>query len=80
MTIGDAVRIRIIDLCRDRGITVNRLSTLSGVTQSTLQNIISGRNRSTTVSTIQKLCDGLEISIVEFFDADVFKNLEQELK
>ena len=80
MTIGDAVRIRIIDLCRDRGITVNRLSTLSGVTQSTLQNIISGRNRSTTVSTIQKLCDGLEISIVEFFDTDVFKNLEQELK
>ena len=80
MTIGDAVRIRIIDLCRDRGITVNRLSTIRGVTQSTLQNIISGRNRSTTVSTIQKLCDGLEISIVEFFDADVFKNLEQELK
>ena len=55
MTIGEAVRERILELCRERGITVNRLCTLSGVTQSTVNNIVSGRNRSVTISTIKKL-------------------------
>ena len=45
------VRARILELCAQREITVNRLATLSGVTQSTLNNIVSGRNNSTTVST-----------------------------
>ena len=55
-------------------------SNMSGVTQSTVNNIISGRNRSATVSTIQKLCDGLGITIEEFFHSELFRNLEQELK
>lgn len=80
MTIGTAVRERILDLCTTHHITVNKLSTVSGVTQSTLNNIISGRNNSATISTIKKLCDGLNISIIDFFDDDVFRNLEQELK
>lgn len=80
MTIGIAVKNRILDLCRERDITVNKLATMSGVTQSTLNNIISGRNNSTTVSTIKKICDGLDISIVEFFDNEAFANLEQEVR
>lgn len=56
------------------------LCTVSGVTQSTLSNIISGRNNSTTVSTIKKICDGLDISIIEFFNDELFQNLEQEIK
>ncbi len=80
MTIGEAVRERIIELCRQRDISVNHLSTISGVTQSTVNNIVSGRNHSTTVSTVQKLCDGLEISIAEFFASELFANLEQEVK
>ncbi len=80
MTIGTAVRERILQLCRERGITPNKLATMSGVTQSTINNITSGRNNSTTVATIKKLCDGLELSIAEFFDADIFKELEQEIK
>ena len=80
MNIGAAVRLRILELCKERGITVNKLATLSGVTQSTLNNIISGRNNSATVSTVKKLCDGLEISIVVFFSSPMFENLEQELK
>lgn len=80
MTIGSAVRQRVIELCNERNITVNKLSTISGITQSTLNNIISGRNNSTTVSTIQKICDGLEISIIEFFNSPVFESLEQEIK
>ena len=80
MTIGEACRIRIQELCRERNITINKLAIMSGVTQSTLNNIISGRNNSATVSTVKKLCDGLEISIIEFFSCDMFANLEQELK
>lgn len=80
MTIGDAVRERIIELCRQRNISINRLCAISGVTQSTVNNIISGRNNSTTVSTVKKLCDSLGITIEEFFHASVFQNLEQELK
>ena len=72
-----AVRARILDLCAQRQITVNRLATLSGVTQSTLNNIVSGRNNSATVSTIKKLCDGLDISLREFFDVPAFDDLEQ---
>lgn len=80
MTIGNAVRRRILDLCRQRGITVNKLASISGITQSTVNNIISGRNRSTTVSTIKKICDGLDITVLEFFDDPIFIDLEQELK
>ncbi|MBQ9703585.1 MAG: helix-turn-helix transcriptional regulator [Clostridia bacterium] len=80
MTIGEACRIRIQEICNDRNITLNKLAFLSGVTQSTLNNIVSGRNNSTTISTIKKLCDGLEIPIKAFFDSKVFDNLEQEIK
>lgn len=80
MTIRSAVQMRILELCNERNITINKLATISGVTQSTLSNIISGRNNSTTVSTIQKLCDGLEITIDEFFNSDMFHNIEQEVK
>ena len=76
MNVGEAVRSRILELCQERDITVNKLSSLSGVTQSTVNNIISGRNRSATISTIKKLCDGLGITIEEFFSSDLFKNLE----
>lgn len=80
MTIGNAVRKRILDLCHQRGITVNKLASISGLTQSTVNNIVSGRNRSATISTIKKLCDGLDITIQEFFDDPLFSELEQELK
>ena len=80
MNIGEAVRERILDLCRERDISINRLSSMSGVTQSTVNNIVSGRNRSTTISTIKKLCDGLGITIEEFFHSDLFRELEQEIQ
>ena len=80
MNIGEAVRERILELCRERDIYINRLSSMSGVTQSTVNNIVSGRNRSTTISTIKKLCDGLGITIEEFFHSDLFRELEQEIQ
>ena len=80
MMIGLAVQKRIIELCTEKTITVNKLATMSGITQSTLNNIISGRNNSTTISTIKKICDGLDISIQDFFNSDIFDDLEQEIK
>lgn len=80
MTIGEGVRLRVLELCTQRNISVNKLSGMSGITQSTLNNIVSGRNRSATISTIKKICDGLEISIREFFEGELFDDLEQELR
>ena len=80
MRVSEAVRLRILELCQQNNITLNKLSTICGITQSTLNNIISGRNATTTVSTIQKICDGLEISILDFFASSIFDNLEQEIK
>lgn len=80
MNIGEAVKERILELCREQDISINRLSSMSGVTQSTVNNIVSGRNRSTTISTIKKLCDGLGITIEDFFHSELFRDLEQELK
>ncbi len=80
MTIKEAVRQRILHYCTQRALTINGLSTLCGITQSTLQNVVSGRNHSVTLSTIKKICDGLDITIVDFFCCELFETLEQELK
>ena len=80
MRVNDAIKARIFELCKERKITINKMSTICGITQSTLNNIVSRPNNSTTVSTIKKICDGLEITIQEFFESDVFYDLEQEIK
>ncbi|MBR5317860.1 MAG: helix-turn-helix transcriptional regulator [Lachnospiraceae bacterium] len=80
MNIGEAVKERILELCREKNISINKLSIMSGVTQSTVNNIVSGRNHSTTVATIKKLCDGLDITIQDFFNSELFSELEQEIK
>lgn len=80
MNIGEATKLRIINLCEENKITINKLATVCGITQSTLSNIVGGRNNSTTISTIKKICDGLNISIQEFFASELFNNLEQEIK
>lgn len=80
MNVGQAVRERIAELCEEKHITINKLANISGITQFTLNNIMSGRNNSTTISTIQKICDGLEITVTDFFDSPLFLGIEQEIK
>lgn len=80
MTLKEAIIRRILNLCEEHGLTVNRLSTVCGMTQSTLNNIVNGRNKSTTTSTVKKICDGLDITIADFFDDPLFRDLEQEIK
>ena len=80
MTVGEVVRMRIMELCQEREISFNKLSSISGVTQSTVNNIISGRNNTATVSTVKKLCDGLGITLGEFFSTAEFDASDQEVK
>lgn len=79
VNISTAVKNRILSLCQERDISVNRLCTICGITQSTINNIVSGRNNSTTVSTVKKICDGLNITLGEFFSTPEFDTLEQEI-
>lgn len=79
MNISMGVSKRILELCKENEITVNKLCTISGVTQSTVNDIVNGKAKNIGVVTIKKLCDGLEITITEFFDTQYFRELEQEI-
>ncbi len=79
MNISEAVAQRILSLCWEKNITVNKLCTISAVTQSTVNDIVNYKTKNIGVVTIKKLCDGLGISIEEFFCNEVFRNLEQEI-
>lgn len=80
MTISDAVIRRILELCDERSLTINGISTIAGVTQSTVSDIINQKTNNAGVSTLKKLCDGFGITIRAFFDSPIFDNLEQEVK
>ncbi len=79
MSISEAVAHRILELCDERNLTVNKLCTISAVTQSTVNDIVNHKAKNIGIVTIKKLCDGLEITICEFFDTTYFHNLEQEI-
>lgn len=80
MGIYELVVERIYELCRERKITPNALSYMSGVSQSTVKSILNGESKNPGIVTLKKLCDGLDVSITEFFSTPSFKNLEQEIK
>lgn len=73
MDIARAVAYRIKYLCDKNGITINKLATLSGLTQSTVDSIIRGKSQNPQLATIQKICEGLGITLQEFFDDPVFE-------
>ena len=79
MRLKKALQLRILALCRERRLSLNALSSRCGLRQSTLNNIISGRNNSVTIQTVARICKGLDISLHTFFDTDLFRNLEQEI-
>lgn len=80
MSVKDAVANRFLDLCNIRKIKANELATLSGVTPSTVYSMLDSRRRDVSIITIKKLCDGLDITLGEFFSTPAFDNLEQEIK
>lgn len=80
MNTREAIANRIRQLCRERGITPNGLSYLSAVPQATVKSILNGESRNPGTVTIKKLCDGLEITLGEFFSTPEFDGLEQEIQ
>lgn len=76
----EVVANRITDLCKKHGITPNGLSNLSGVPQATVKSILNGESRNPGIITIKKLCDGLDMTLEEFFATEEFNSLEQEIK
>ncbi|MGN0522657.1 MAG: helix-turn-helix domain-containing protein [Eubacterium sp.] len=80
MDIYTAVKNRIFMLCEERKISIYKLSVESAVPASTIKNILYGKSINPGIVTLKKICDGLGISITDFFDTAEFRNLEQEIK
>ena len=80
MGIKDAVARRFVQLCAEKNMTVNELANRSGVTPSTAYSMLDASRRDVSVVTIKKFCDGLGVTIGEFFSAPEFDNLEQEIQ
>lgn len=74
------IQKRILELCRERNITPNKLANISALPRSSLKSILYGKSKNPGVTTIKILCDGLGITLAEFFDTNDFNDLEQEIK
>lgn len=80
MSIYNFVVQRIYELCKERSITPNALSYMSGVSQSTIKSILNGESKNPGIVTLKKICDGLDITLIEFFDTEEYRKLEQEIE
>ena len=80
MAVKQAVVNRFLDICRQRNIKPNELATLSAVTPSTVYRMLDESRKDISIVTIKKLCDGLEITLGEFFSTPEFDELEPEIK
>lgn len=79
MRTKEAVAKRIIDLCNEKGIAINALANISGVAPSTIYSMLNEKSQNPGVVSIKKICDGLDISVREFFDCELFDDREQEI-
>ena len=80
MRTKEAVAQRILELCRERNLAVNALANVSGVSPSTIYSMLNQKSQNPGVVSIKKICDGLEITVREFFDSPLFDESEQEIK
>ena len=80
MNAKQAVAVRIQELCKERGITVNTLAYMAGTSPSTIYSMLNTKSQNPGVVSLQKICDGLEITIRDFFDDDLFNDIEQEIE
>ena len=75
-----AIKNRILQLCGDRNISINKLANICGLPPSSVKNILYGKSNNPKILTVKMICDGLEITLKEFFDTEEFESLEQEIK
>ena len=80
MNTKEAVARRIIELCRERDLAVNALANISGIAPSTIYSMLNQKSKNPGVVSIKKICDGLQITVREFFDSELFDETEQEIK
>ena len=80
MGVKNAVVERFKNICNDRNIKANELAVISGVTPSSVYSMYDNRRQNISIVLIKKLCDGLELSLGDFFNSDEFNNFEQEIK
>lgn len=80
MNVKDAVVLRLQEICAENNITYNDLANRSGITPSTIYSMMDQSRRDISIITIKKICDGLEITLSDFFDSKIFNDLEPELK
>lgn len=79
LKIKDAIVKRFQSICSERNITYNELANLSGVTPSTVYSMMDNHRRDLSIITIKKLCDGLDLSLSDFFTDSLFDDVEQEI-
>lgn len=79
MKIAEAIAQRVINLCNDNNISINKLAILSWLTQSTVQSLVNGKSKNPKMLTIVRICDSLKISLDEFFKDNLFKDIDIEL-
>lgn len=80
MNTKEAVAIRILKLCEEKKIAVNALANMAGVSPSTVYSMLNEKSQNPGVVSLKKLCDGLDISLREFFDDEIFDDIEQEIR
>jgi len=80
ITVQIAITARFVELLKERGIKTNELANRSGVTPSSVYSMLDPRRKEVSVNLVKKLCDGLDITLGEFFSAAVFDDLEQEIQ
>lgn len=80
MNAKQAVAARIVELCKERGIVVNALANSAGISPSTIYSILNTKSLNPGIVTLKLICDGMEITLREFFDSPIFDSLEQEIQ
>ena len=80
MNTKEAVATRILELCQEKKIAVNALANISGVSPSTVYSMLNEKSQNPGVVSLKKLCDGLEITLREFFNSPIFDDIEQEIQ
>ena len=80
MDIMDVIKARLLQLCGEKNLSINKLATISALPPSSVKNILYGKSNDPKIRTLKKLCDGLEITLGDFFSTPEFEKLEQEIR
>lgn len=78
MKINKAISTKLLNICKNKNISVNKLASISCLTQSTVENLVNCNSKNPRLLTVVRICDGLNISLAEFFNDDIFLEIDRE--